>query len=430
VVSSQADEARLPARSLKIAVIGGGSAYAPGLIAAFAEKREAFEGAELVLMDVAERELQIVGRLASRLVEDSGLSVSITTDRRAAIKDSDIVLTTFREGGLTARHLDESVPLRFGVIGQETIGPGGFFFAQRTVVTMREIVRDIEELAPTATLVNYSNPTQIVAEAVSEKSAVRTVAICDQTDDDRVHLAKALDVEPESIALESVGVNHATWSTSCLVAGQDGVAAMVAAYDRVMSRPDVAIRIKRVFELTKRYSQVPNSYLPYYYFEAEAAAGAAAAGASRAEKIAAELPAIYEHFSEQASVPVPRLTMGRGGSVFGDFAVRVVDALVTSKRVRLTLNVRNSGAAVPYLDHERIVEVPCYVEAGQITPQPQPNVSADRRGLIRALADYQIAAAEAIWSSDPVAEVRALASNPLVRSLPLADRLLAARWNR
>lgn len=412
----------------RIAIIGGGSAYAPGLIQAFTQAGEAFEGAELVLMDVAERELEIVDRLAQRLVASTGLSVSSTADRRTAISGADIVLTTFREGGLAARHLDESVPLQFGVIGQETIGPGGFFFAQRTLPTMRQVASEIEELAPNATLVNYSNPTQIVAEAMVRYTAVRTVAICDQTDDDRVHIAGALGISPNTIELESAGVNHATWSSVCTIAGEDGVAAMDDAYADVMGRRDVSVRTKRIFELTRHYRQVPNGYLPYYYFESESVAEAVAASATRSEVIAAGLPEIYQHFAEQAEAPVTRLSKGRGGSVFGDFAVRVIKALLTGERARLTLNVTNDGSAVPYVDRERIVEVPCLVEAGRITPKPQPDLANDRRGLIRALADYQAAAADAIRSSDPIAEARALASNPLVRSLSLADRLLAARW--
>ena len=427
---------------MKIAIIGGGSAYAPGLLTAFAAEAAAFPDAELALMDIAAPELEIVHALGLRLLEGSGLRLSATTEQRRALDGAELVLTTFRQGGLAARALDERVPLAFGVIGQETIGPGGFFFAMRTLPVMRGIAADLAAVSPAAVIVNYTNPTQIVAEAMARFTRVPTIAICDQTDDDRVHLAPALGVAPTAIELEAAGVNHATWSTTFRVEGTDGIVRLDAAGDAIAARPDVSPRVKRQVALARAYGRVPNGYLPYYYEREASLADARATPRTRAEVIEAELPAMYRHFAEQARAAVPRLTQGRGGSVFGDFAVRVLKALATGERTRLTLNVRNDGAlapggplhgttpgrvALPDLDPERIVEVPCTVAGGRIMAEPQTRFPRDTVGLLRMLADYQAAAAEAIWAEDPGAIERALASNPLVLSLPLARDLLRAR---
>lgn len=123
-------------------------------------------------------------------------------------------------------------------------------------------------------------------------------------------------------------------------------------------------------------------------------------------------------------MPQPRLTQGRGGSVFGDFAVRVLRALVTREPARLTLNVR-SDDVLPDFDPERIVEVPYDVRAGGVTPEPQPRFPRATVGLLRMLADYQAAAA--IWADDPDTMAQALAANPLMLSLSLARELLRAR---
>jgi 6-phospho-beta-glucosidase len=411
---------------VKIAIIGGGSAYAPGLLQAFAAEAGHFGDAELALMDVAAQELDVVHRLGVRLVEGTGLRVSATTDRVRALDGADLVLTTFREGGMEARALDERVPLAFGVIGQETIGPGGFFFAMRTLPVMRAIADDLRRWAPDATVVNYTNPTQIVAEAMARYTDVPCIAICDQTDDDRVHLAAALGLPPEQIELESIGLNHATWSTVCRIEGDDGIARLLAEADAVQARPDVGARVKRQLALTEAYGRVPNGYLPYYYDRDASVEDARAARRTRAEVILEELPAMYRHFEAQARAETPRLAHGRGGSVFGDFAVRVLRALVTGEVARLTLNVRNGGA-LPDLDPERIVEVPCRVAEGRVTPEPQGRFARDHVGLLRMLADYQAAAADAIWANDRGAMERALAANPLVVSLALARDLLRAR---
>lgn len=412
---------------MKIAIIGGGSAYAPGLLQAFAAEAETFDGAELALMDVAAEELGIVHLLGRRLLEGTEIEVTATTDRVAAIDGATYVLTTFREGGLAARHLDEAVPLEYGVIGQETIGPGGFFFAMRTIPVMKAIADEITRWAPDATLLNYTNPTQIVAEALTRHTDIRCIAICDQTEDDRVHIAEALGLSPADIRLEGAGLNHATWSTTCEIEGSDGVERMIHACDHVRARDDVSPRTKRQFELTRRFGRVPNSYLQYYYQREETVAEARRAKQTRAEAIAARLPGYYRHFREQAAADRPNLTEGRGGSVFGDFAVRALRTLASGERARLTLNVPNQDRVFPNFAAERVVEVPCILDRGQISPEPQEPLPADQVALIAMLAEYQAAAADAIWSEDLDALPRALATNPLVVSLTLADDLLAAR---
>ncbi len=132
--------------AVKVAIIGGGSAYAPGLIQAFLHHADTFRGAELALMDIAAEELSIVHRLGTRMAEAAGadLRITATTDQQQAVADANYVLTTFRQGGFPARYQDESVPLEFGVIGQETIGPGGFFFAMRTLPVIQQLVDDIK----------------------------------------------------------------------------------------------------------------------------------------------------------------------------------------------------------------------------------------------------------------------------------------------
>ena len=413
--------------AVKIAIIGGGSAYAPGLLHAFIQNADAFVGAELALMDIAERELGIIHRLGQKLVAHAGvdLNITATTDRRAAIADADYVLTTFREGGFEARYRDEALPLEHGIIGQETIGPGGLFFAMRTVPVIKAIVAEIEELAPNAVLVNYTNPTQIVAEAVTHFSDVPCISICDQSKDDAKKLQHALDMPDAVIDLESVGLNHATWSTHFTINGTDGVSVLMDHYDRVMAREDVSNRIKRQFKLTRVYGRLPNSYLQYYYYREETVTEAKAAPQTRAQQIISALPGYYQHFKEQIAADEPRLTHVRGGSLFGDMAVEVLRGLVTQDSSIHTLNVPNR-AALPDFALDRVVEVPARLEQAGAKPLAQPSLPVEVVGLLQMLASYQWVSAEAIWHEDHAGMVRALATNPLVLSLTAAETLLSA----
>ena len=154
---------------IKIAYIGGGSTRAPGTIASFIEQGNNFQGSEIVLIDLNMDRLQIVQTIGEKMagVRDLDLTISIASDRRAGLEDCDAVLTSYRPGEFEARHLDESIPLKHGVIGQETQGPGGFFMALRSVHVMQGILEDVQQVAPRARIFNYTNPVNILSEAVT-----------------------------------------------------------------------------------------------------------------------------------------------------------------------------------------------------------------------------------------------------------------------
>jgi len=410
---------------MKIAVIGGGSAYAPGLINAFIHHAEAYPGAELALMDIAERELDIVHRLACRMavVSGSDIRITATTDQQEAVSGSDYVLTSFRQGGFEARHQDESIPLQFDVIGQETIGPGGFFFAMRTLPVIRSLLEDMHNLAPDAVLLNYTNPTQIVAEAVTHFSSIPCISICDQSKDDVRNILNALNMQDAEVELESVGLNHATWSTHFTINGENGIEVMRRNFDDVLARSDITERVKRQFRLALEYNRLPNSYVQYYYYRDETVAEAKAAPMTRAEMILESLPGYYQHFEEQITAETLSLTHVRGGSVFGDMAVEVLLSLITQDGRIHTLNIPNRGAIARFAD-DRVVEVPAVIRGKQADPEGCYELPSECVGLLHMLAQYQWLAANAIWNGDRQGMEHALASNPLVLSLPLAKKLL------
>lgn len=410
---------------MKIAIIGGGSAYAPGLVSSFIKNAGCFPGAELCLMDIAPLELEIVRALAEKMVRAQGvdLSISATLDQQEAIQGADYVLTSFRQGGFEARHQDERLPLKHGVIGQETVGPGGFFFAMRTLPVIKSILADIQRFAPGALLLNYTNPTQIVAEAVTHFSSVPCLSLCDQTRADGRNLLQALGIPHARLQLESVGLNHATWSTLFEIDGQDGIQLVRRELETLLSREDISPRLKRQCRLAARYGRLPNSYLQYYYFPEETLAEARAAPRSRAQEIMAALPGMYQHFREQGRAEIPQLKQVRGGSIFGDMAVEVLCSLVTNDGRSHTLNIPNRGA-LPQLDADRIVEAPANVENGVATPISQAALPAELVGLLLELAEYQRLAAVAIWNGGRRELVQALASNPLVGEVKLAEKML------
>jgi len=152
---------------LTLCIVGAGSSYTPEIVQGLCERAAAMPVA-LNLTDVDPRRLEIMTGLARRMLAHARCDVHVRsdTDRRAMLDGADFVITQIRVGGMAARHLDESIPLKHGMIGQETTGPGGMFKALRTIPKMLDIARDTADLCPEAFILNYTNPSGIITEAV------------------------------------------------------------------------------------------------------------------------------------------------------------------------------------------------------------------------------------------------------------------------
>src|SRR5205085_60664 len=222
---------------IKLAYVGGGSTRAAGTMASFIQQGENFNGSEVVLVDLNEERLGIVQTLAQKMARARGLDLIIraTTNRREGLQECDAVLTSFRPGGFEARFLDESIPLKYGVIGQETQGPGGFFMALRSIHVTKSIIADMETVCPNARLFNYTNPVNIVSEAVTHHTYIPTVSFCEGPIVGNREFAAAVCLDPEKLDAISLGLNHGSWSVRHLYDGQDFIPLLREAYERMDS---------------------------------------------------------------------------------------------------------------------------------------------------------------------------------------------------
>lgn len=414
--------------SVKIAIIGGGSAYLPVFLSAITDLADTFRGSQLVLMDIDEKHLDIIYGLGKRMFTSAGAQIEIskTLNRREAIEDADFVFTTFRPGRFEARALDEKIPLKYGVIGQETIGPGGFFMALRSVKVVQEIVEEMEALAPKAFLINYTNPTNIVTEAVFRFTPIKVVGLCDQSQGDKRRIAHALGLDVSRLNYEACGLNHATWSTSFTVDGEDGIPMLLDHTQDILGDPETPLPVKRMFRLIQWFRRVPNRYWQYYYFHEEMIREAREDEFCRAEEIMLQLPGYYAHYDEESRKSQPNVVKMRGGSkAFGDFAVEVILAIVEDANAKLILNVPNQGV-IPGFDDDCVVEVPCLVNKDGAKPISQNPLPHEGLGLVKMLAEFQTLASNAAWRGTREDAIRALVANPLVLTLPKAEALYDA----
>jgi 6-phospho-beta-glucosidase len=421
-------------RSAKIAIIGGGSPYCAGLMKSFVHEARYFQGCHIVLMDINEEGLKLIYTIGSKLLKhaDADITLEYTTEMKAAIDGADFVLTSFRTGGMQARRLDEKIPLQYGLIGQETVGPGGFFYALRTVPEVARIAIEMEKTAPRGFLLNYTNPSNIVTEAVAHCSSVRVIGLCDGPVHEIPQFAHRAGIQiPEGKRLyyRTVGLNHGNWTTAVWLDGEDVLPRIVEYCENFVSAHPTMTKenYQRVMlaTLTARYGAIPSHYMHYYYFPEIVLKFLQEKPTSRAEDIMNSLGDILAHYREEAQKEVPNLTKMRGGgSGFGDFALDIMRSILHNTGEEWVLNVVNNGS-LNFLEDDRVVELPCRVDARGALPLTQGDggISIDQRGLICTLAAYESAAATAaLWGSRRDA-IKALAANPLVMSYSKAEEV-------
>jgi 6-phospho-beta-glucosidase len=413
---------------LKIAYIGGGSTRAAGTMASFVEQGENFGGSEIALVDLDAERLELIRELAQRMAAAKGvdLTVSATTDRRAGLDGCDAVLTSYRPGGFEARVLDERIPLAHGVIGQETQGPGGFFMALRSIKVMQELLDDMAVACPGARVFNYTNPVNIVAQAVTDHADVPFVSLCEGPIVYPEELAEVAGLDPELLDVASVGLNHGSWSVRHDYDGQDLLPLLKEAYARRRDDPALKPQARRMLRLVDVMDALPSEYFQYYYFEDEVLRELTSKPTTRAEDILSWVPGYWEHYTEQARSDRPELDPGRsrGGIHELELALDCMDAVFNDRGETLPVNVPNQGS-VPGFPDTLVVETLGRCDASGVHPLPMPGLPTHLRGLVEALGEYQQAAADAAWAGDARDAVRALAAHPLVRSIDVAEELYA-----
>ena len=411
---------------IKLAYIGGGSTRAPGTMASFVEQGRNFDGSEVVLVDLNEERLALVKTLADKMARAKGLDLTITTttDRMAGLRDCDAVLTSFRPGGFEARYLDESIPLKHGILGQETQGPGGFFMALRSITVMKDIVADMEKVCPDAILFNYTNPVNLVSEAVTHHTAIPAISLCEGPIVYPRWVARLAGLDPDKVDAVMIGLNHGSWTVRHLYEGEDLIPLVQAAYERKKGDPSADKEDLRYLHLTSVMESIPASYFLYYYFRDEIVAELREKPTTRAQDIMAMVPDYWAHYREQAEADVPVLDprRSRGGINELELAIDVMDAIFNDRKEVWPVNVPNRGAIAGFPD-DMVVEVPGFVDRNGVAPIAQGHMPRQVTGLVEMLGEYQSLTAEAAWSGTRKDAIRALASNPLCYSLEVAETL-------
>lgn len=418
---------------LKIATIGGGSSYTPELIEGFIKRYDELPVSEIWLVDIEEgkEKLEIVGNLAKRMVKKANLPIDIhlTLDRRAALKDADFVTTQFRVGLLDARAKDEAIPLKYGVLGQETNGPGGLFKGLRTIPVILDICKDMEELCPDAWLINFTNPAGMVTEAIYRYSNIKkAIGLCNVPIGMEMGIAKLLEVDHSRIRIDFAGLNHMVYGLDVYLDG-------VSIKDKVinlLTDPNNSSFVKNIqgqgFEpsFLRALNALPCPYHNYYYKSREMVekelenAKTVGTRAEVVKKLEEELFELYK--DPNLDIKPPQLEK-RGGAYYSDAAVRLISSIYNDKRDIQPVNTMNNGA-IASIPSDSAVEISSVITKDGPKPLAIGDLPVPVRGLVQQIKSFERVAAEAAVTGSYDLAVLALTINPLVASDSLAKQIV------
>jgi 6-phospho-beta-glucosidase len=412
---------------MKIAVIGGGSTYTPELVNGFLDRIKSLPLDELWLMDIDAGRLEIVGGFAQRMVAARGkpFKVVLTTDQRLAVKGAAYVTTQIRVGHMPARVADEYLGRRHGLIGQETTGIGGMAKAMRTIPVLLNLAKDMQELAPGAWLVNFTNPSGLVTEALQRYAPqVPSVGVCNAPIGMKMQIVKGLEqstgkeIPLEHADLNTLGLNHLSWHRGFSVDGEDVWPQVLTAY---------IAELKKEAEpesdpgLVETLGMIPNYYLGYYYQTDHKLEAQQHWPPSRGEEVIEIEKNLLKQYADPALKEPPADLMLRGGAYYSTVATQLLNAHYNDMGETHVVNVRHNGA-VPGWPADWVLEMPARVDKQGIHPLPAEPLPPACFGLLASVKAYELLTVEAAVHGDRQAAYQALLAHPLG---PKADKIQA-----
>lgn len=417
----------------KVVLIGAGSAsFGRGTLCDLFAARKALKGSTIALVDIDPRALRLMAQVAQRMNEATGkpFIIEATTDRREALLDAQFVIIAVAVKRNERWRLDFEIPLKHGVkqVLGENGGPGGLFHAMRNIPIILDICRDIEQLCPSALVLNFSNPEGRICLAANRYTDLQFVGLCHGIGMATAVVGQALDLPPDEIDPLAAGLNHFTWILELRhkATGRD----LYPAFKRAMTKTntntiglgDYRFGIKLCRYLMEVFGYWPSpsddhvgEYLSYAWeycglegYDFDAADREAAESRHQLQLVAS------------GKEPVDRLLEERSGEIAVSI---IVGVLGNTHQYELAVNVPNAGC-ISNLPSWAIVEVPATVDATgvhglSVGPLPEPIAAMCRTQI--AVIDRMV---EAAVHGDRNAALEALLLDPVVNAASQAEAIL------
>ena len=411
---------------MKFTIVGAGSSYTPELIEEMIVRRDTLPAEELVLYDIDEKRLEIMRGFCRRFADArgmQGLKIRATLDLDDALEGAAFVDTQIRVGGNRQRVKDERIPLKYGLIGQETTGAGGMMKAFRTIPVMLEVARHMEKVAPEGWLINYTNPTGLVTEAVTRYTKANIAGFCSGGIFPKMWAKRALGIgytgkDYNRVQYDYIGLNHMNFISNITIDGRPVTEEQFMALAE-QNGHDVDP------ELSKLLGVLTSPYLQYFYHTSARVEKLRNQEMTRGEYVQSLEKEVFAAYADPNNADKPAALEKRGGGGYSEVAMNFVNAVYNNDDTEQVVNVPNNGA-IPFLPDSAVVEINCMVNRRGLQPIHK---SADKIppmcwGLIAAVKNYEQLAVEAAVEGSVTKMKWALLAHPLVREYALVEQLV------
>lgn len=447
---------------MKVVIIGAGGVRTPQLANALLNSKD-IPIKELALFDIDQFRLESMNRVfleqIQKQTDKKEVEIYHTLDIQKAVCNADFILFTIRVGQTSARIKDEQVPLRYGVVGQETTGPGGFAMAMRTIPVMYNYLDIIKKHAPKAWVLNLTNPAGLITQALIDRGYDKVVGICDSPSGLTKDIANAVGINEDELWFEYFGLNHLGWIKSIIHRGED-IFEDVINNDQALKRHG---QIVMEPEFIRSIGIIPNEYLLFYYLNQAVIKNVKDNGLSRAQLIELLNHRLFSELQNEknkgkySSLEIyKRYIEARHGSYmkletkdlnpadiveqlwnkasspdvevedegYSAIALAVLEAISGGKPKILKLNVRNDGA-ISFLKDQDVVEISVYVDRNGVHPFSLKGEIAEHcRGLLQVVKSYERLTIKAVKENSYSAALLALIAHPLVPDAKIAKLIL------
>lgn len=406
----------------KLVIIGAGSSYTPELIEGIIKHKSTIGISTIALVDIetGKERLKVIYDLTKRMLQHDQLDIEVTmyTDRKLALPGADFVLTQIRVGGMDSRISDESIPLKYKLIGQETTGAGGFSKAVRTIPVILDICKDIEILAKDAVLINFTNPAGIITETISKYTNLKVLGLCNVPINMKVNVAKMMSYDLKDMYMEFQGLNHFVYGSKVMYQDQDVTQAVL---DQLKDGGSVSMNnipdLKWDDSTIDRIKMVPCPYHKYFYLRdqmlEEELNSYKTKGITRGVEVKAIEKILFDKYKAADLKQKPIELEARGGSLYSEAAISLIDSITNDRGDIHTINIPNKGL-INGIEDDQVIEVNCKVFKDRVQVI-KPTASIDHViDLIKEIKKYETKTIEAVMNESLDQAREALGFNPLV----------------
>ena len=400
----------------RITVLGGSSVYTPELISSIISSNLSVK--EIVLLGRSGAKLPLVAQFCQRMLDKSGFPAKViaATDAASAISGAKYVLNHVRVGGMPARIRDEKVPPKFGMIGDETLGAGGFANAMRTLPVVFEYARIIEDVNPSGTLINLTNPMGILVEALIRYSKINVIGVCDYPGAYIKKIATILQHSPSDLSFYYFGLNHVGWFQDIKLEGRS---CMSRALERIEHSQDDGFDL----DLISLFRMIPTAPVGLFYHQDAILKKQLTGGRLRGEILHEAEQQILKLYEDPSLTEVPELTRQRNAIWYDETIVPLIQALESKTDHEFVLCLRNDGS-IRDLPDDCSVEIPVTVSRRGMKPHKVGGCPRFLRGIFQAVKESDRLTVEAVRHKSYDLALQALTIHPLVPSLDAARRYL------